>query len=45
MLIWWGIFFILYLSFEVLNSVCWLNFKANGFTGEGFLDILDSNSS
>ena len=36
LLIWWDTFLILDLSFDVLNGVCWLDFKGDGFTGEGF---------
>ena len=36
LLIWWDTFLILDLSLDVLNGVCWLDFKGDGFTGEGF---------
>ena len=36
LLIWWDTFLILDLSLYVLNGVCWLDFKGDGFTGEGF---------
>jgi hypothetical protein len=33
------------LSFDILNGACWLDFKGDGFTGEGFLDVLDGSGS
>ena len=36
LLIWWNTFLILDLSLDIFNGVCWLNFKGDGFTGEGF---------
>ena len=36
LLIWRDTFFILDLSLDIFNGVCWLNFKGDGFTGEGF---------
>ena len=36
LLIWGDTFLILDLSLDVLNGVCWLDFKGDGFTGEGF---------
>ena len=36
LLVWWNTFLILDLSLDILNCVCWLDFKGYGFTGEGF---------
>jgi len=36
LLIWWNTFLILDLSLDIFNGVCWLNFKGDGLTGEGF---------
>ena len=40
LLIWWDTFFILDLSLDIFNGVCWLDFKGDGFTGEGFYEDL-----
>ena len=36
LLIWWDTFLILDLGLDILNGVCWLDLKGDGFTCEGF---------
>jgi len=35
LLIWWDTFFVLDLSFDVLDGVCWFDIKGDGLTSEG----------
>ena len=44
LLIWWDTFLILDFSFNVLNGVCWLNVKSNGFSGKGLDEDLHTSS-
>ena len=36
LLIWWDSFFVLDLSLDIFNGICWLNIKSDSFTCEGF---------
>jgi len=44
LLIWWDTFLILDFSFNVLNGVCWLNVKSNGFSSKGLDEDLHTSS-
>jgi hypothetical protein len=44
LLIWRDTFLILDLSFDVLDGVCWLNIKGDGFTSEGLDEDLHTTS-
>jgi len=44
LLIWRDSFFVLDLGFDVLDSVCWLNIKSDGFTSEGLNEDLHTSS-
>ena len=44
LLIWGNTFFVLDLGLDVLNGVCWLNIKGDGFTSEGLDEDLHTTS-
>jgi hypothetical protein len=44
LLIWRNTFLVLDLSFDVFDSVCWLNIKSDGFTSEGLDEDLHTTS-
>jgi hypothetical protein len=44
LLVWRDTFLILDLSFDVLNSVCWLDIEGDGFTSEGLDEDLHTTS-
>jgi len=44
LLIWGNTFLILDLGFDVLDGVCWLNIKGDGFTSEGLDEDLHTTS-
>jgi len=44
LLIWRDTFFVLDLGLDVLDGVCWLNIKGDGFTSESFDEDLHSTS-
>ena len=44
LLIWWDTFLILDLSFDILNGVCWLNFKSDGLTSESLNEDLHTTA-
>ena len=44
LLIWRNTFFILNFSFDVLNSVCWLDLKGDGLTSESLDEDLHTSS-
>jgi len=44
LLIWWDTFLILDFSFNILNGVCWLNVKSNGFSSKGLDEDLHTSS-
>ena len=44
LLIWRNTFLILNLGFDVLNGVCWLNIKSDGFTSKGLDEDLHTTS-
>ena len=44
LLIWRNTFLILDLSLDVLNSVCWLDIKGDGLTGQGLDEDLHTTS-
>jgi len=44
LLVWWDTFFVLDLSFDVLNSVCWLDIEGDCFTSESLDEDLHTTS-
>ena len=44
LLIWWNSFLVLDLGLDILNGVCWLNVKSDGFTSQGLDEDLHTTS-
>ena len=44
LLVWWDSFLVLDLSFDVLNSVCWLDIEGDGLTSESLDEDLHTSS-